>query len=558
MRFRIVVAWMLLCGPAGPALAQAAEPPDPASQPPAASPPPPAAPPAEVIPLSLHEAIALGIENNTDVQLVRYDPPIAEYDHSAAWGLHDPTLFTDALYESRDTPIASSLQQSDSLIEREWSGNLGIRGLLPRVGWQYLVGYNTSSLETSSSIAELGKEYRPAVIASLTAPLLKGAWWGAAWTQVELTGIQSGIALEQFRQRLMDIVGGPPGVPLEQNPGIEFAYWTLAARKQELEVANKSLQTARALLQQTKAQYDVGVVSRVEVVEAEAGVADREFRQITFENLYRNAQDELIDRVYGPRLTPTSRLEIEPTDRPESYVSFAVDPELSMQRALERRPELTIAMQQVEQGEIGLKFAKNERLPQVDLVGGYGYQGLAGREPRCFQLPGAPPCTPSQPDVPRHYMDADDTFFSGDGHVNWSGGALLSIPIPNTTARSNVAISELELRRALTNVRRTEQEIVKDVRDAVRNLASALQGVEAAERFVAASAEQLRAERIRLEHGESTPFDVLLREEDLVTAESQRITALRIYHGSVTALDRAQGTLLEDRGIVLEDALPLR
>jgi hypothetical protein len=43
-----------------------------------------------------------------------------------------------------------------------------------------------------------------------------------------------------------------------------------------------------------------------------------------------------------------------------------------------------------------------------------------------------------------------------------------------------------------------------------------------------------------------------------VTAESQRITALRIYHGSVTALDRAQGTLLEDRGIVLEEALPLR
>ena len=99
---------------------------------------------------------------------------------------------------------------------------------------------------------------------------------------------------------------------------------------------------------------------------------------------------------------------------------------------------------------------------------------------------------------------------------------------------------------------------MKDVRDAVRNLASALQGIEAAERAVAASREQLRAEQIRLEHGESTPFDVLLREEDLVTAESQRITALRIYHGSVTALDRAQGTLLEDRGIVLEDALPLR
>jgi outer membrane protein TolC len=121
-----------------------------------------------------------------------------------------------------------------------------------------------------------------------------------------------------------------------------------------------------------------------------------------------------------------------------------------------------------------------------------------------------------------------------------------------------VGIRELDLRRARTNVLRAEQDIVKEVREAVRNLKSALEGIEAAERAVAANAEQLRAEKIRLEHGESTPFEVLQREEDLVTAESQRITALRVYHGSVTALDRAQGTLLEDRGILLDEALPLR
>jgi outer membrane protein TolC len=554
---------MLLCGSAWPVLAQAPDPAQPPPQAPAASAPPAIAPTGERIPLSLHEAIALGIENNTDVQLVRFDPPIAEYDHDAAWGLHDPTLFGDYSYRSSNIPTASALLTEDptlpatetfQLVERENLGSTGLRGLVPRAGWLYEIAYTGSRLQSNSPIQSLSTLYDAGITASLTAPLLKGAWWGAAWTQVELTGIGSELAREQFRQRLMDIVGGPPGVPLEQNPGIEFAYWTLAARKQELEVAHKSLEAARALLGQTKAQYDVGVVSRVEVVEAEAGVATRELGVITTENLYRNAQDELIDRVYGPRLTATSQLEIEPTDRPESYVTFAVDPELSMQRALERRPELTIAQQQVEQGEIALKFAKNERLPQLDAVGSYGTVGLAGK-PNPDPLFGAP-----LPDglVPRDYSGTDDFFFDGQDNRTWLAGAVVSIPIPNTTARSNVAIGELELRRALTNARRVEQDVVKDVRDAVRNLASALQGIEAAERAVAASREQLRAEQIRLEHGESTPFDVLLREEDLVTAESQRITALRIYHGSVTALDRAQGTLLEDRGIVLEDALPLR
>jgi len=232
----------------------------PAPAPPAPEPAPPttgAAEPVERIPLSLGEAIALGIENNTNVQLVRYDPPIAEYDYEAAWGLHDPTLYSDYTYQSTKVPVASTFFPGQ-FVERDSLGDAGLRGLVPRLGWTYQVGYTGESLATNSAVQTLGTSYTSNLTASVTAPLLKGAWWGAAWTQVEVTGIESELALEQFRQRLMDIVGGPPDLPLEvkveQSLGIENAYWTLAARKQELEVATKSLETSRALLEQTKAQ----------------------------------------------------------------------------------------------------------------------------------------------------------------------------------------------------------------------------------------------------------------------------------------------------------------
>jgi outer membrane protein TolC len=559
MRLALVLVGMLIGAWQTPAAAQGE--PEPSAPPPA--PAASVAPPPQVLPLSLTEAIALGIENNTDVQIVRYEPPIAEYQHDAAWGAYDPALFGDYTYQSTNLPVASAFFPGQ-FIERSSLGDVGFAGLVPLLGWNYQLAYSGDSIQTNSRIQTLATTYTSNVTASLNAPLLRGAWWGGAWTQVKQTGIASEIAMDQFRQNLMDLVGGPPGVPLDANPSIEAGYWTLAARKQELEVANKSLETARALLRQAQAQYDVGVVSRVEVTEAEAGVADREFRQITADNLYRRAQDDLVDRVYGPRLTPSSQIEIEPTDRPESYVTFALDPEASTARALESRPELAIARQRVELSEIALKFARNSRLPQLDLVGSYGTHGLAGNDPNCpfsqiDPITGDCLVVPTQPaNIGREYTDTHDFYFDGNDNRVWTAGAVASIPIPNTAGRANVAASELERRRALTQLRRVEQDIVKDVRDAVRNLASALQGVQAAERAVAASEEQLRAERIRLEHGESTPFDVLLREENLVTAESQRIAALRIYHGSVTALDRAQGTLLEDRSIVLEDALPLR
>ena len=558
MRLALVVglligAWQL------PAYAQG-EAPTPA---PAAPPSAAAAAAVEHVPLSLADAISQGIENNTNVQLVRFDPPIAELEHTAAWGAHDPTLYGDYGYRSTKLPFASTFFPSQ-FVERNSSGGAGLQGLVPRLGWTYQVGYEGVGNQTNSLIQTLGTTYTSSLTARLAAPLLKGAWWGSAWTRVEVTGIQSELALEQFREGLIDIVAS-----------IEVGYWNLAARKQALEVANKSLETARKLLEQSKAQYDVGVVSRVEVTEAEAGVAQREFDQILVLNRYRDAQDELVDRVYGPRLTPTSQLEIEPTDRPESYVIFDLDPEVSTQRAMARRPDLAIARQQVEQSEILLKYAKNARLPQLDLVGSYGTHGLSGNNPNCpfgtSKDPGAATCSTNPLDPPvttfpleqptgvgTRYSDNDDFWFDGNDNRVWLAGAVLSLPIPNTTARANVSISELQLRKARTNVRRVEQSIVQGVRSSVRNLASSLEGIEAAERATAASGEQLRAERIRLEHGESTPFEVLLREQDFVDAERRRIEALQAYHSSVTTLDRNQGTLLEDRSIVLDRALPLR
>jgi outer membrane protein TolC len=135
---------------------------------------------------------------------------------------------------------------------------------------------------------------------------------------------------------------------------------------------------------------------------------------------------------------------------------------------------------------------------------------------------------------------------------------MVSIPILNSSARHRATQADLELRRAITQRRRLEQTIILEVRRAVRNLLSSQEGIEAAERRTAAASEQLRAEKIRLEYGESTPFDVLLRESDFVEAESQQIVAFQSYRRSATALDRAQGTILRSYNIAIDRVRSLR
>jgi outer membrane protein TolC len=195
-----------------------------------------------------------------------------------------------------------------------------------------------------------------------------------------------------------------------------------------------------------------------------------------------------------------------------------------------------------------LKFAKNERLPALDIQFNYGNRGLAGK-----QNPAAPSSAQEG-----NFGDTLDDFLTSNSADQISARAVLTIPLTNTAARSKVSQGELELRRTTVQKRRLEQDIILEVRKAVRDLKSSQEGIEAAQRASAASAEQLRAERIRLEYGESTPFDVLLREEDFVTAESREIEAIRLYRTSVTGLSRAQGSILANRNIAIDQISAVR
>jgi outer membrane protein TolC len=302
----------------------------------------------------------------------------------------------------------------------------------------------------------------------------------------------------------------------------------------------------------------VGVVSKVEVVQAEAGVADREFNLIRASAVARNTQDRLIDLVLGPYLEAETEIDVEATDRAGEITVREVSAAAATEHAMARLPELAVARKDIERRKIEVAAASNDRLPQLDLVGSYGKAGLSGRtNPDCVDFTAGVPCT-DPPGVRTDFVDADRNFFNSTGAQNYSIAGVLSIPLGNNTARNLHDRAKLELRRSETAYDRLEQSIVSDIRRAARNLRSAVEGIEAATRAEAAAEEQLRAERVRLEFGESTPFEVLQREEDLVRAQGQKILAQQTYHNSITELDRAQGTILDRHQIVVEEAAALR
>ena len=498
---------------------------------------------ANTLELSLQEAIELGLQNNLGVQIQRFNPLIAEEDLRIAWGAYDPIWESEIGWNKERLPSSFTLDGTELNTGKTLDGEGGFVGLLPLLSTQYSAKLASQRVTSNSSIQSLSPEYRSTTVFSLTQPLLRDLIWNEPWTRVKVSAIGYASSLEAFRLDVMNIVAGT-----------EDAYWNLIATHEEMLVAEKSLETARALLDQTQIQYEVGVISKVEVVQAEAGVADREFRLIVARNRYRQSQDDLIDLVLGEQLRPETTLAIEPTDRAGDYVTYDVDVEESTRVAFENRPELTLANQEIERLIIQEKFAKNQRLPQLDAVASYFYQGLSGKDNPDCDFGG--PCPPTG--LPPKYGDSYNDFYDSEGANSWSVRGFFSIPIPNTSARHRYTQAQIELRQARTQKRRVELDIIVQIRAATRNILSSQHGIEAALRGVAAAAEQLRAEEIRLEYGESTPFDVLLREDDLVTSESQKIAAFQAYRTSLTALDRQQGTILRNRNIAIDEVMTLR
>ena len=499
--------------------------------------------------LSLEDALKMGLENNLDVQVQRYSPLIAEMNEKIAWGAFDPTGFAEFGYADTQTPNSTAIFGTLEAVNRDTDGFAGFRGMLPLLGTEYNAQFDSDRITTNNEIEALSPKYTSSWRVDVSQPLLRDLIWNQPWTQVKTSRLVFEASQESFRTAVMDTVRG-----------IEDAYWNLMAAREEERVAEKSLETAKALLDQTRTQFEVGVVSKVEVTEAEAGLSQREVTLIRARNQYRNQQDALIDLVLGQGLRASSTLELDPTDNPVEIITYEIELEAAVARAFENRPEVQVAQKEIQRQQVQLAYAKNQRLPALDGIFSYGQNGLSGHEASGFNAcrfaPDPIACAANPPDVTQG--NYGNSFKDYDNSPSYTARARFSIPIPNTSARKTVDRTEFELSRAETQLRRLEQNIILEVRAAARNLSASQEGIVAAQDARRAADEQLRAERIRLEYGESTPFDVLQREEQLVDRETELINAYRAYHLSVTGLDRAQGTILRNRNISIADVAPLR
>jgi len=482
--------------------------------------------------LSLNASLQLALKNNLEIAIQRADPEISEQMLVQEKSVFDPAISLNVSKDRdvRQTSSALALPPQNETEDINWDAGIGNKWI---TGTETDIRFTNNKNDTNSIFEGLNPTYASELILFLTQPLLKDFGIGTNSARIRIAANNRDISVSQFKENVMRILFD-----------VETKYWVLVFAMEELKVQQESLRLADDFLKMTRRKVEVGVLPPVEILQAEAEKAAREEGVITGEDALQDAEDRLrrvLNLTDDPRYWEIS---LVPSDLPvmEALVS---DLQEQLMAAIESRPDLNQAKKDLENKKINLKYAKNQLLPRIDLVGSLGVSGLAGdAQPQVAS--GATVFSPFD----GNYSDSLEELKSGDNY-SYSVGIQVEYPLGNRAARSEMVMADLEKQKALYGVKDLENRVIQEVREAYRQIETNRKRIAAAEASRKLAEERLRSETRRFEVGLATNLDVLDFQEKLSVARSKELRARIDYQGSLVNLERVKGTLLESKGISL-------
>ena len=358
---------------------------------------------------------------------------------------------------------------------------------------------------------------------SYTHPLLRGR--GAAYNNaiVFLAQVDTQIANDEFLAILQD-----------ELLDITRAYWNLHLERAVLAHQLRLYLRTRKIYNTLSARQTVDTQGTQLILTASA-LENRRADLIRAQTTVTNSETRLRGMINANELGNTDETELIPVEPLPTY-HYHTDLQNEIQVALQNRPEVRAAVQQVRAGSIRLGVAQHELLPALNLVTQSFLAGLQGDN-----------------DFGTAFTDQFST-----GRPSYSLGLQYELPVGNRLAKARVCRRQHELTRLQTEYSRALQTVQTEVDIAVRELKTAHQEIIATSRALAAAESEVntiekRWQRMIDGNGTSSlNLESLLRAQERVTAaEREYVTSRLTYSLAMVNLKRANGTLLQSDAVAV-------
>ena len=475
----------------------------------------------EPLSLTLQETIETVLKNNISISVQSYNSKINEQFIFEKEADFDPTVDFEFTVGEETRQSASTLADSKTRdLDYDWDFSVSQKFV---TGGDYELTMDNNKNQSSSSRTSLNPIYSSDLALTVTQPLLKDFGIDLNKREIYIAKNDQKISDHQFTEKVIATIAETENI-----------YWDLVFSIEDLKVKETSLQRARDLEKQVKAQVDVGTLAELEILQAKSNVASREERLLNAQNLIDDNGDNLKSILNFSFDSEEGLKEIIPADSPVFEPGAENSLEEALKTALIHRPDLLAKKMELENKNIEAKYNENQTLPTLDLVGSLGLNGLSG----------------DSSTKNGSYDSALSEAFSTDFRL-WQFGINLSYPLGNRAAKSKLAIKRLEVAQLLLNIKDLEKTIVVEVREAHRQIKTDIKRVQATRVARKLAEEKLNAEEKKFKVGLSTSFNVLEFQEDLAEEQSNEIKAVIDYNKSLNRLNQVMARTLEAHDIKL-------
>jgi outer membrane protein TolC len=388
-------------------------------------------------------------------------------------------------------------------------------------GTSFTVSYAMQHQSSTQEHLLFNPDVTPGFTATVSQQLLNGFGFAVNRALIKVAENEQKIERESFHQQVNVALAAAKN-----------AYWDLVAAREAVHAAESALSAARQLAADNQKQLDAGTMAPLDVATAQSQAAASQRDLIIAQTNLQQSELQL-KTVFSKNLDePLASATIEPTDSfPDPAQVILPSLQEATAIALANRPEVPVAQGNIQSQKDAMPFIRNALTPNVNVfalvttVGLYNVFGTSLWESIRFKYP--------------------EVAF----------GVTVSFPLRNRQAQADEIRSRLEMNQSQDTLVRTKSQIEVDVENALIGLTNSNAQVKAAVEAVRLEHENLDGEQKKLTAGLATPYDVVLAQRDLLTAELAEVQARDSYAKAKVAWDQALGLTLESSHVSLDEML---
>jgi outer membrane protein TolC len=332
---------------------------------------------------------------------------------------------------------------------------------------------------------------------------------------------------------------------------IENLYWDLVNAYQDVQVKTRSLEYANQTLTDDQKQLELQNIPALQVMKDQSAVATSEgdltIAKATLRHNELLIKDDLT-RTDDPSIDEIPVIPLDLQGSPDPNESKSIT-EL-IDEAMKNRPEVAIFRNQAEVLRQSVKDINSELLPVLNLYGVYQGAGTAGpKNPNCALQP-ASECETSLPTDFSSMLQNTFNYSSPTYEV----GVNLQINLRNRVVKADQFRAVLAYRQSQISFEQQQKSLRFDIRDSQFALVQAQARVAAAQKARDLAQNTFDISKKEQDIGALSRYETLVAEEGLALAESAFFTAQTAYEKAKADIDRATGTTLDRTGVSIDDA----